>query len=120
AFAVAMRAPKFFRPRICRSPRVDDAARLGVLDVDVIADCHRLKRADCARESTAQDYNLADLALRLRYRAHVFVEDIACGDDVTVRQRWIAVIGAKDVEDSFSAFRGSKPRQNSRLNCAPV
>src|SRR6516225_9060125 len=104
ALTVAVRTPEFSRPWISLAPGVDDAARLGVLEVNVIAERHRLEGSDAAAETAAEDHDLADLALRLRYRAHVLVEDVDRGDDVTVRQRRIAVVGAEGVEDSLGAL----------------
>src|SRR6516162_4101478 len=83
ALSVAVRAPELSRPRISLAPSVDDAACLGILEVDVIAERHRLEGPDSATEAAGEDRDLADLALRPRYRTHVFVEDVGGSDDVT-------------------------------------
>src|SRR6516165_3516293 len=67
ALAVAVRAPELSRPRISLAPSVDDAACLGILEVDAITERHILEGSDAAAETAAKDHNLADLALRLRH-----------------------------------------------------
>src|SRR5262249_38414803 len=104
ALSIAMRTPELSRPWVSFAPSVDDAARLGILEVDAIAECHRLKRPDPAAETAAADHDLADLPLRLCRRARVFVEDVGRGDGVAVGQRWIAVVGAENIQRLLSAL----------------
>ena len=99
-----MHPPELPRPRICSPPGINDATRFGVLKMDAIAECHRLESSDPAAKTAGEDHHLADLSLWLRYRAHVFVEDVGRGNDVTVGQRWVAIVGAEGVEDSLGAF----------------
>src|SRR6516164_7618986 len=42
ALAIAVRAPELSRPWICGAPCLDDTARLGILEVNAIAECHIL------------------------------------------------------------------------------
>jgi hypothetical protein len=48
--------------------------------MDAIGERHRQKRPDGATEAKCQRSDLADLALRLRYLARAFVEDVGSGD----------------------------------------
>src|SRR5262245_13561921 len=82
--------PKFARPRVRVAPGVDNAARFGILEVDVIAKRHIHEGSDATPETTGEDYDFADLTLRLRYRAYIFVEYIGGGDDVVIWPRRIA------------------------------
>ena len=84
-FAVAVGAPEFRRPRVRLAPGIDDATRLGVLEVDTIGQRHALKRTDGAAEAKAQGGNLADAALRLRYRIRICVQDVGGRDSVDIR-----------------------------------
>src|SRR5262249_20967955 len=69
ALAIAMRTPELPRPRISFAPSVNDAARLSILEEDAIAKRHIHEGSDPATETTGEDYDLADLTLRPRYRA---------------------------------------------------
>src|SRR5262249_24556980 len=62
---------KLSRPWVRLAPRVDDAARLGVIEVNTVAQRHRRARADGAEKLQAQRGYLADLPLWLGDRARV-------------------------------------------------
>src|SRR5258705_8264614 len=99
-----MRAPELSCPRIRTPPSVDDATRLGVIEIDLVVQRHPLQRADGAAEAEAQASDLADVAFRLRYPARVLVQDVSGSDGVDVRPGRIAIIGAKNVENPFRAL----------------
>ena len=98
----------------------DDAARLGIVEVNAIAESHVLESPDPAAKTAGEDHDLADLTLRLRCREHVLVEDVGRGDGVVVGKRWIAVVGAEGVENSLGALRGGEPRRDPRFDRRPI
>ena len=53
-FAVAVGAPEFPRPRVRLAPGVDDATRLGVIEVNAVVQRHALQRADGAAKAERQ------------------------------------------------------------------
>ena len=61
AFAIAVGAPELPRPRVRLAPGVDDAACLGVIEIDAVVQRHALERADGAAETERQRGHLADL-----------------------------------------------------------
>jgi len=79
-------------------------ARVGIVEVNAIAESHVLESPDPAAKTAGEDHHLADLALWPRYFARVFVKDVGCGNDINVRQRRIAIAGAEDVEDLLGAL----------------
>ena len=120
AFAVAVGAPEFPRPRVRLAPGVDDAARLGVVEVDAVVQRHALQRADGAAEAERQRRHLADAAFRLRYRARILVQDVGGGERVDVRPRRVAIVGAENIEDLLGAWRSGEPGRDPRLDRRPV
>jgi hypothetical protein len=88
--------------------------------MDSIRKRHRHERADGAAILASKNYDLANLSLWPRDRAYVFVEDIGRGDDIAIRSRRVAIIGAEDIEDSLGALRGGKPRRDPRFDRIPV
>ena len=53
ALAVAVRAPELARPWVRFAPGVDDATRLGVVEVNPVVQRHVLERADRPAEAAA-------------------------------------------------------------------
>src|SRR6516164_9644744 len=99
ALTIAVRTPELARPWISLAPSVDDAARLGIVEVNAIAESHVLESPDPAAKTAGEDHDLADLALWLRYFARDFVVDVLSIHERNVRQRRIEIAGADNVEN---------------------